>query len=142
MPLSESSTLRRISTLIAEAERMVDEGDRSDVFRYLAEAQELVQRLAQQAQMGYHANPAMVIYGNPPAQLTKAGRFSRDIKGPMTLKGIISHEAHAILYRHVKDGKPYRHDFEHPTTLLAVERNGQNDVVITSPDGNPVWQDF
>jgi len=67
---------------------------------------------------------------------------SRGGHGPLKFLDLISDEAHAILYRHAEDGKPYRHDFERPTHLVAVERNGKKDVLITSADNAPIWQDF
>lgn len=69
--------------------------------------------------------------GNPP----------HPIRGYKT-GDIISNEAHAILYRHAEDGKQYRHDFVNPTSLVALSRSGRHDVLITSPDGFPIWQEF
>jgi len=86
-----------------------------------------------------HRNPTLAIFGNPPLRL---GRKYRDIHGPVRLVGEISGEVDAILYRHANDGKHYRHDFEHSTSLLAIQRGEYRDVLITSPDGNAIWQDF
>lgn len=100
----------------------------------------LLKELKEQVAHGYHRNPAqLVVYGNPP--LTVSKKYG-DLRGPIRLVGAISGEAHAILYRHSHDGKQYRHDFEHPTSLIAVERAGRRDVIITSPDGDPIWQNF
>ena len=85
-------------------------------------------------------NPPLIVLSNPPVRMH---RFIKGVEGhEVDVEGIISTEAHAILYRHFEDGKPYRHDFEHPTTLMAVDINGRKCVVIESPDGNPIWQDF
>lgn len=85
-------------------------------------------------------NPPLILLSNPPVRMH---RFAKGVAGhEVDVEGIISTEAHAILYRHFEDGKPYRHDFERPTTLIAADINGRKCVVIESPDGNPIWQDF
>ena len=83
-------------------------------------------------------NPPLILLSNPPMKY----RGSQSGHGPLKFLDLISDECHAILYRHIEDGKPYRHDFERPTQLVAVERNGKKDVLITSEDGAPIWQDF
>lgn len=93
--------------------------------------------LREQVSQGYHRNGALMIYGNPP----RRKRLVLDGE-PFTADGEISREAHAILYRHIDDGKPYKHDFETPVSLVAGEIAGQRVVVIVSPDGKPVWGNF
>ena len=83
-------------------------------------------------------NPPLILLSNPPMRY----KGSQSGHGSLKFLDLISDECHAILYRHAEDGKPYRHDFERPTQLVAVERNGKKDVLITSEDGAPIWQDF
>lgn len=118
-PRSESAELLRVY-------RLLEGGN-------VERAKQLVMRLYEQVRQGYHRNPSLVIFGNPPG---------KTLRGPIEVCGPMSREAHAILYRHVEDNKAYRHDFENPTTLLAIERDGKREVLITSPDGEPIWQDF
>lgn len=92
-----------------------------------------------QVEGGRLGNPPLMILSNPPFKLSHK---YRNMSGPIKLVGEISGEVHAILYRHSDDSEPYRHDFEHDTTMLAVERAGKCDLLITSPDGHPIWQDF
>jgi hypothetical protein len=84
-----------------------------------------------------HNPPLVVAHKNPPMNLKR-----RIETGSSRIKGLMSEEVHAILYRHADDSELYRHDFENPTLMLAVERAGQRDILITSPDGFPIWQDF
>ena len=127
VPQSESAVLGRIMRLVASGNAMA--------------AIAALRALQDQVMHGYHRNnPAqLVVYGNPPLLIS---RKYGDLRGPIRLSGAISGEVHAILYKHIEDGKPYRHDFEHPTSMLAVERAGRKDVLITSPEGDPIWQDF
>lgn len=146
MTLSESDALRKILLHLDEAERMVDEGGRDATLRRIASARVLVRTLLNQVSRGYHQNPGLVIYGNPP------GRKLLRVEEPMgrgsfarrewEIAGVISREVHAITYVHDTDGKPYKHDFENPTTLLAIRRGSKKDVLITSEDGFPIWQEF
>lgn len=78
------------------------------------------------------------MHRNPPA-ITRAGQ-KRNYQSQVV--GTLSREVHAVLYRHIEDGKQYRHDFERPTSMLTLFDGERNDVLITSPDGSPVWQDF
>jgi hypothetical protein len=87
---------------------------------------------------GRKRNPPLILLSNPPMPY----KGSRSGHGNLKFLDLISEECHAILYRHIEDGKPYRHDFERPTQLVAVERNGKKDVLITSEDNAPIWQDF
>lgn len=104
----------------------------------------LLEKLMQEAALDIRAhgrrgrNPPLILLSNPPMRYGG----SRGGHGPLKFLDLISDECHAILYRHIEDGKPYRHDFERPTQLVAVERNGKKDVLITSEDGAPIWQDF
>lgn len=104
----------------------------------IAEGQAIIGRLKRQAESGRHANPPLVIYGNPPLQ----GRKLRPVhsRSPLTVVGQLSDDVHAILYTHVDDGKDYRHDFEGAASMFAVERAGKRDVLVTGP--KPLWGDF
>lgn len=138
-PLSESGTLARV----IEDLRIIQGDPRVVHTARLNRAIDLLTVLKEQAAHGYHRNyhrnPLMQVLSNPPLGLA---RKYGDLRGPIRVVGEISGEAHAILYRHAEDRKPYKHEFEHPTSLIAVERAGRKDVVITSPDGHPIWQDF
>jgi hypothetical protein len=116
-PESESLVLGRVI-------RMLNRGA-------IAEAIDQLRNLQEQAAKGHHRNPPLTIH-----------RHSRRRHYQSTIVGELSHEAHAILYRHVEDGRQYRHDFVNPTSLLTLFDGERNDVLITSPDGWPIWQDF
>jgi hypothetical protein len=95
--------------------------------------------LERQVGEGYHKNPALVIYGNPPFP---ARLRQYDPSAPIQVVSEVSVEVHALAYKHARDGKLYQHDFEEPTSMLAVLRHGRHDVLLSSPDGNPIWQEF
>lgn len=70
---------------------------------------------------GLHANPAMVIYGlNPPE--------------------VMSRRVYAIEYRHTKDGKDYRHDFDRGVSMSRVD--GARGIMLRRPDGKPLAKEF
>lgn len=88
----------------------------------------------------YRRNPGLVIYGNPPRQLEIA---EKEIAGPFSLGGVISKEVHLLAYKHAKDGQDYQHDFEDETWMAGVvSKRGRRDVILFSPSGEPLWQDF
>lgn len=103
-----------------------------------ATAVRLLKRLRDQSASGMHRNPPLIVFGNPPL---KVGAHPVRFEGGKVV-GQLSAEAHAILYRHIEDGKPYRHDFETPVDIFAIERAGHRDILLTSPDGEPIWGDF
>jgi hypothetical protein len=141
-PQSEGSV---IASAISDLERALpnmvprDQEGVRHAQRLVEKALRDLQALHAQVSSGYHRNPHMMILSNPPLALA---RKYGDLHGPIRVVGEISGEAHAILYRHKDDRKPYEHAFEHPTSLLAITRAGHKDVLITSPDGSPIWQDF
>lgn len=104
-----------------------------------AEAVERLQAVQDVMAKGSHNPPLVPAWQkNPPMQLKR-----RIENASSRIKGLMSEEVHAIFYRHAEDGKLYQHDFKNPTLMLAVERgDGVRDILITSPDGFPIWQDF
>lgn len=133
VPQSESAVLlRAINRLRRVAgERGVNEWAHRELHEVVAE----LDALRAQAGAGYHRNPLMQVISNPSSH--RYGALSG-----MRLVGEISRKVHAVQYTHAEDRQPYEHKFEHPTSLLAVERSGKHDVLITSPDGRSIWQDF
>jgi hypothetical protein len=137
-PRSESDTLQTAIRQLQDVRTFIQQGQRTWAVEELEEVMYLLESLMGQAKRGVHRNPPLILLSNPPMQY----RGPRGGHGPLKFLDVISEEAHAILYRHAEDGKPYRHDFERPTHLIAVERNGKHDVLITSADNEPIWQDF
>lgn len=136
IPESESGVL---DAIIPKLKRVAGErGVNEWAHRELWDVIHQLTALREQVAAGYHRNPNMMILSNPPMRAVARYGAMHGLK----VVGEISGEAHAILYRHKDDRKPYEHEFEHPTSLLAVERAGRKDVLITSPDGSPIWQDF
>lgn len=89
------------------------------------DAIETLKALREQAQRGYHANPST----------------SRTFT-PFRIVGVIGTDVHFIAYTH-KDGKAYRHDFKGGNAeVLAVERHGKRELLITSPSGADLWDEF
>lgn len=132
VPLSEGAVL---GDAINRLQRIVHRTGDAELRVVISQLDVLRRQVAE----GYHRNPMMMVLGNPP--FTVARKYG-DLRGPIRLVGEISGEAHAILYKHKDDRKLYEHEFGHPTALLAIERAGRHDVLITSPDGSPIWQDF
>lgn len=118
----------------AELDKAVDLIENGQTAKGLA----VLRRLRKQVGFGAHKNPPLVVFGNPPMGVKPGPGFFRG----GSVVGQMSREVHAVLYRHLEDGKPYRHDFEHPTSMYAIERAGQRDVLITSPDGYAIWNDY
>lgn len=117
-PESESLVIGRII-------RMLNRGA-------IAEAISELRELQERAAKGHHRNPPM----------RRGRRIVEHSNYSAQRVGLMSQEVHAVLYRHIEDGKQYRHDFEHETSLIALLHGEANDVLITSPDGFPIWQEF
>jgi hypothetical protein len=99
-----------------------------------------LQQLHDQAAAGVHRNPSVVVFGNP-------AYGDRGVRTwPVKEVGVLSRDVHDIRYTHVKDGKPYEHEFTTPTELWIVERKvdgeARTEVLITSRDGLPVVEEF
>lgn len=89
-------------------------------------AKEILIRLRSQVEEGYHRNPS-----------------SSRMYEPFRIVGVIGKDVHSVAYKHAKDGKPYKHDFERNSAeVLAVERHGKRELLITSPEGVPLWDEF
>lgn len=84
-------------------------------------AMALIIRLQSQVSAGYHRNPYT----------------------PFRVVGVLGKAVHTIAYKHAKDHKLYKHDFNGENAeVLAVERHGKRELLITSPDGLPLWDEF
>lgn len=87
----------------------------------VVEAMEILKSLRNQVSRGYHANPYT----------------------PFKIVGVLGTDVHSIAYKHAEDGKLYQHDFQRRSAeVLAVERHGKRDLLITSPEGIPLWDEF
>jgi hypothetical protein len=87
----------------------------------------------------YRSNPQLVIF-NPPMRARRVMRTGR-------VAGMISENVHKLFYTHVEDGKAYVHEFETPVQMIALDagqmgRESGRDILLTSPDGLPLWEDF
>lgn len=83
----------------------------------------------------YRANPQIVVYGNPPE--LRVRRF-----GGGQVVGVISRDVHKLWYKHADTGEDHYHDFEPGDLLIALESQGQRDLLLTNQDGRPLWGEF
>jgi hypothetical protein len=89
------------------------------------EAIDLLRRLKNQVKEGYHRNPS-----------------ESRVYSPLKIVGVFGTEVHEILYRH-KNGGNYEHKFKGDNAqLIAIERQGKRDLLITSERGVPLWDEF
>jgi hypothetical protein len=116
-PESESLVIGRII-------RMLNRGS-------IVEAIQELRNLQEQAAKGHHRNPPLGIRHARPKQHYQS-----------QVVGTLSKELHLIRYRHAEDGRQYEHEFVNPTSVLALFDGEKHDILITSPDGWPIWQDF
>lgn len=80
----------------------------------------------------YRGNPELLIF-NPPAERRWHTRQG----------GVLSEEARELRYRHAENGKLYRHPFETDVTVRAiVGPEGAHDILLASPHGLHLWEDF
>jgi hypothetical protein len=132
-PVTEEEVREEIASLIAKGRR----GSLDDRQEHLFAALDLAKRYP----VGkYASNPALVIYGNPPIARARMRRY--DPGAAIQIVEEVSVEVHYLGYKHRGDGKLYEHKFELPTSMLAVLRHDRHDVLLSSPDGNPIWQEF
>lgn len=114
VPRSESGEIDRVIALLKN-------GNDDDI----SESLEILERLRNQVSAGYHRNPGSNVYA------------------PMKMFGVISNDVRSVAYRHAKDSKLYKHDFERNSAeAIAMIRHGKHDLLITSPDGLPLWDEF
>lgn len=86
-------------------------------------AMDIAKALREQVGEGYHKNPG--------------------VYEPFKIVGKMGDDVHSVAYRHVRDRKLYKHDFQRGSAeVLAVIRHGKHDLLITSPDGKPLWDEF
>jgi len=71
---------------------------------------------------GIHANPPIVIYGNPP----KGGE-------------LMSRGKYGVEYKHADDGEDYRHDCSAGVSMYAVPGGG---ILLQRPDRRPLSREF
>jgi thioredoxin reductase len=100
------------SDALTKAIRLIHDGD-------TLSAVELLNRLRRQVSGGYHQNPYT----------------------PFRVVGVIGKDVHSVAYRHAKDNKLYKHDFQRDNAqVLAVERHGKKELLITGDV--PLWDEF
>jgi hypothetical protein len=77
--------------------------------------------LRAQVGAGYHANPYK----------------------SLEFVGTLSDDVHSVAYTHHHDGKDYRHNFQKGSaSLIAIVRHGKRDLILTSAEGVPLWDEF
>lgn len=89
------------------------------------EALDVLKRLREQVQAGYHRNPS-----------------TSRLYQPFRIVGPIAEDVYDIRYRHHKNGKDYEHEFNGSASILAVMRHGKKEMLITSDEGLPLWDEF
>lgn len=127
---------RRILERVDRERQKYDPG--GDVQYAAAQIMAIADAMLEQVERGVHHNPPLVVFGNPPH-----GRGTTQHNLRVGLVDVMSHDIHSVAYTHVEDGKDYKHDFEHPTDLIAAEQSdGRRVLVIRSPSGRDVWDIF
>jgi hypothetical protein len=119
VPRSESETLRSIGNMLATVN-----GTQSDQVT-LRRIRDMVDALEEQVKEGYHRNPS-----------------SSRLYEPFKVVGLIGKHVDSIAYIHAQKNKPYKHDFEGQAEIVAIERHGKRELLITSPQGVPLWDEF
>lgn len=122
-PRSESAVLDSAITRLRQAHsRQSDPHVASEIHGVIADLRIMRENVAE----GFHRNPSS----------------SRTYE-PFRVVGVIGKDVHGIAYKHAKDGKLYKHDFEtRSAQVLAVERHGKRELLIASTDGVPLWDEF
>jgi len=119
MAASESQQIDAVLKLLHRARQSVESGDSEDASLLIHRAQGFLRLLRVQVAGGYHRNPY----------------------GPFRVVGVLSDDVHSVAYRHRKDGKLYKHDFEPDSArVLAVERHGKRELLLSSDV--PLWDEF
>jgi hypothetical protein len=91
------------------------------------DAIDVLKALRRQVAKGFHANP-------PPFE---GKRFNAGIA-----VGKIGDDVHEVRYRHTKDGRDYKHEFNGDAEVYAIQRGNRRDLLITHRDGSPLWDEF
>lgn len=86
----------------------------------------LAGNMLEQLQRSVHANPPLIVWGNPPDSAESH---------------LMSKRVYAIEYRHVDDDEDYRHPFAAGVSMFAHGKHGQQ-VTLYRPDGKPLSRDF
>lgn len=78
-------------------------------------------QLHRQVSQGYHRNPYT----------------------PFRVVGLMGDDVHSVAYHHAKERGLFKHDFQRGSAqLYAVDRHGKRDLLITSVEGVPLWDEF
>lgn len=88
----------------------------------LLELDKIAADMEAQLARGLHANPALIVYGNPP----KGGE-------------LMSRRVYAVEYQHSKDGEDYRHDCSRGVNMWAL---GDGAILLQRPDRKPLSREF
>jgi len=119
MAASESKQIDTVLKVLHYARGYLDDGDVAQATGQIHRAQGMLRLLRIQVAGGYHANPY----------------------DPFHVVGVLSDDVHSVAYRHRKDGKLYKHDFEPDSArVLAVERHGKRELLLSSDV--PLWDEF
>ena len=125
-PKSETSELTRALNMLAEMRQEIAADNMLKAESLASRIEIILSRLRVNARGGYHANPS-----------------SSRMYEPFKIIGVIGTDVHHIAYKHVNDGKLYKHDFKRGSAeVIAVERHGKRELLVTSPDGVPLWEEF
>jgi hypothetical protein len=125
-PKSESAELTRALDMCEELRVQIQRDNMMQAQSLLSRVEIILSRLRSQVAGGYHENPS-----------------SSRMYEPFKIIGPLGRDVHVIAYKHAKDGKNYKHDFQRGSAeILAVERHGKKELLITSPDGVPLWDEF
>lgn len=116
---SESRQIDNILRHLQEARELLESRDVKEAVLRIHRAQGRLRLLRNQVSSGYHENPYT----------------------PFRVIGEIGDDVHSVAYRHAKDGKLYKHDFEPGSAkVIAVERHGKRELLVTGDV--PLWDDF
>jgi len=129
-PLSERAAwefvLAHARTIAREGLTALRRDRSSDLARISRDHAEMIVGAAEgmiaQLGRGIHANPPLVIYGNPPRGAE-----------------LMSRRVYAIEYKHTGDGQDYRHDCAAGVSMFA---QGDGTIILQRPDGRPLSKEL
>lgn len=138
VPRSESEALGMVEELVAQLFDLLNTGHtrrvRHEMQGRLYDINKIVRTLRERAREGIHVNPPLLVWGpNPP----RRGRWM-----PFWRDDLLSERAYALAYRHVEDGKDYKHDFASGVDVVTGDLGGTRAILLYRPDGKPLWKDF